>query len=287
MAMDERGLGKQLQTARQAAGLTQQALCQRANLSFSTLTKIERGAIKSPSIFTIQAIAGALSMGLDALVGSATLPSVPSNRNLKTTKSGVRFVYFDVNGCLIRFYQRAFSQIALKYDIPSDVVETAFWHYNDAACRGEFTSSDFNIALAKRIGIPSLDWAEYYLAAAEKIGEMHDLVLWTAEYYKIGLLTNIMPGLLAGLKDLDKVPSIHYDVTVDSSEIGLIKPEAGIYEVAEDRAGVQPSEILFIDDTKANLTAAEARGWHVIWFDYGRPAESVAQIRTALEPATA
>ena len=45
--MNEKGLGHRLQQARQAAGLTQQALCQKAGLSYSTLTKIERGAIKS------------------------------------------------------------------------------------------------------------------------------------------------------------------------------------------------------------------------------------------------
>ena len=61
---DEERLGKRLQTARQAAGMTQQVLCQRANLSYSTLTKIERGAIKSPSIFTIQSIANVLGVSL-------------------------------------------------------------------------------------------------------------------------------------------------------------------------------------------------------------------------------
>lgn len=283
--MDERGLGKQLQSARLAAGLTQQGLCQRANLSFSTLTKIERGAIKSPSIFTIQAIATALNMSLDALMGNAALPASLAHRHLKTTKSGVKFVYFDVNGVLIRFYQRAFARIAEENNVPSDVVETAFWHFNDAACRGEYTSDDFNQVFAKRIGVKELDWAAYYLEAAEKIHEMHDLVRWTADNYQIGLLTNIMPGLLEGLKKLDKVPAIHYDATIDSSELGTIKPEIAIYEAAEERANVKPSEILFIDDTKANLTAAETRGWHVLWFDYGRPEESVADIRKALEPS--
>src|SRR5882672_1654197 len=107
--MDERSLGKQLQAARQAAGLTQQQLCHQANLSFSTLTKIERGAIKSPSIFTIQAIAGALGVGLDELIGQST--ATPS-RKLQKTRSGVSFVYFDVNGCLVHFYQRAFTKLA-------------------------------------------------------------------------------------------------------------------------------------------------------------------------------
>src|ERR1017187_10373367 len=108
--MDELSLGKQLQAARQAASLTQQQLCHKASLSFSTLTKIERGAIKSPSIFTIQAIADALNVGLDELIGQSV--SSGSRRKLQKTKSGVSFIYFDVNGCLIYFYQRAFDKIA-------------------------------------------------------------------------------------------------------------------------------------------------------------------------------
>src|SRR2546423_14061763 len=105
MAMNEERLGRRLQAARVHAGLTQQALCQKANLSYSTLTKIERGAIKSPSIFTIQSIASALGLGLDELMGT---PAASSKPLLRRSKSGVGFVYFDINGCLVRFYHRAF-----------------------------------------------------------------------------------------------------------------------------------------------------------------------------------
>src|SRR5579884_3192934 len=105
--MDEKGLGQTLQKARQAAGLTQQQLCHQANLSFSTLTKIERGAIKSPSIFTIQAIADALGLGLDELLGNGP---AGKGRQLQTTRSGVKFIYFDVNGCLVHFWQAAFGK---------------------------------------------------------------------------------------------------------------------------------------------------------------------------------
>jgi transcriptional regulator with XRE-family HTH domain len=76
MAMDEKGLGHRLQLARKSAGLTQQSLCQIANLSYSTLAKIERGAIKAPSIFTIQSIADALHIRLDELIGRS-MPSTP------------------------------------------------------------------------------------------------------------------------------------------------------------------------------------------------------------------
>jgi transcriptional regulator with XRE-family HTH domain len=67
--VDEKSLGARLQLARQNAGLTQQVMCHKANLSYSTLAKIERGAIKSPSIFTIRSIAEVLGTSLDELVG--------------------------------------------------------------------------------------------------------------------------------------------------------------------------------------------------------------------------
>src|SRR4051812_35007349 len=130
MAMDEKGLGKHLQEARQKAGLTQQQLCHKANLSFSTLAKIERGAIKSPSIFTIQSIAQALGLGLDELLGATVSPAL-TGRHLARTKSGASFIYFDVNGCLVRFYHQAFARLAEATGMPADIVETTFWHYND------------------------------------------------------------------------------------------------------------------------------------------------------------
>jgi FMN phosphatase YigB (HAD superfamily)/DNA-binding XRE family transcriptional regulator len=281
--MDEVGLGKRLQTVRQQSGFTQQGLCQKANLSYSTLAKIERGAIKSPSIFTIQSIATALNIGLDELLqtGMGARPS----RQLHRTRSGASFIFFDVNGCLIRYYERAFAVLAATYNVPPDAVESAYWHYNDAACRGELTLADFNQAMADRLGTTSFDWAPYYLEAAEAIPDMHELLSWVADHYKVGLLTNIMSGLLSGLRANGKVPALPYDTIIDSSIVGAIKPDSRVFEIAQAQAGVPADQLMLVDDTRANLKAAEAAGWHVMLFDYSRPDESAALLRAALEPA--
>jgi len=281
--MDERDLGKRLQAARQAAGLTQQKLCQLANLSFSTLTKIERGAIKSPSIFTIQSIAGALDLGLDELVAHAG--AAKPHRQLKRTRSGASFIYFDMNGCLVHFFQRAFGRLAADTGVSADLIEATFWHYNDDVCRGVMTLEDFNSELAKRLGIDKVDWKKYYLEAVEPVPEMHELANWAAEHYRIGLLTNTKPGFVSAMRRSGQLPQVDFDSIVDSSEIGAIKPEARIYEVAQEQAGCPPEEILLIDDSRTNLMAAEKLGWHVLWFDDARPEESAASVRTALEPA--
>jgi FMN phosphatase YigB (HAD superfamily)/DNA-binding XRE family transcriptional regulator len=287
MAMNDGGgknleklLGKRIQTFRRQAGLTQQSLCQRANISYSTLTKIERGAIKSPSIFTVESIADAIGVGLDNLLGKEN--NLATNQKHKS-RSGISFVYFDVNGCLVRFYQRAFTKIAEEYDIPNDVVETAFWHYNAAACKGILTLDEFNKKIASRLHIPEISWQKYYLDAAESVPHTSDLVGWVHRYYRLGLLTNIMPGLLSALRHNGQVPNVEYDSVVDSSEVGHIKPETKMFEIAENRANAKSSEILLIDDDRANLTAADKFGWHVLWFDYSHPEESVKHIKDSLK----
>lgn len=282
MAMDEKGLGRRLQAVRVQAGLTQQALCHKANLSYSTLTKIERGAIKAPSIFTIQNIAAALGVGLDELMGG-TIPTLATKK--QRSKSGVSFVYFDINGCLVRFFHRAFTRLAEVSGAPADVIETTFWHYNDDVCRGDMTMSEFNAAFANALGVERVDWEQYYLEAIEPIEEMHEVVRWAAENYRVGLLTNIMPGFVDIMLKQGILPNIRYDVIIDSSAVKAIKPEVKVYEIATEKAGVAASEILFVDDSRTNLMAAEKQGWHVLWFDDYRPSESISRIKDSLQPA--
>lgn len=282
--MDEKGLGQRLQAARLRAGMTQQMLCQKADLSYSTLTKIERGAIKSPSIFTIQHIAAALGVGLDELIGGSTHKrTTPAAKH--RSKSGVQFVYFDINGCLVRYFHRAFTELAIETGASADAIETAFWHFNDQVCRGDMTMADFNAYLAQQVGVGSIDWTTYYMKAVEPIKPMIELVKWAAQHYRIGLLTNIMPGFVDIMRREKLIPDVSYDAIIDSSEVGAIKPEAAIFKAANKVAHCPASDILLIDDSRSNLMAAEKHGWHVLWFDDYRAEESVKRIRSALELA--
>jgi FMN phosphatase YigB (HAD superfamily)/DNA-binding XRE family transcriptional regulator len=282
-ALNEKSLGKRLQIARQTAGLTQQMLCHKAGLSYSTLAKIERGAIKAPSILTVQTIAEALGISLDELLGLGAMHPVIDTK--KISKSGVRFVYFDVNGCLVHFFQSAFSKLSAKSGEQLDVVESAYWHYNDAACRGDISMEEFNKAFAHQLHLPSIDWQSYYLDAVEPIKEMHELVAWAAKNYHVGLLTNIMPGFVDALLNKGFIPDIPYESIVDSSKVRAIKPEPEIFQIASERTNCKPNETLLVDDSRANLMAAGHFGWRVLWFDDYRPMEAVARVRTALEPA--
>jgi HAD superfamily hydrolase (TIGR01509 family) len=279
--MNEKALGKRLQAARKSAGLTQQELCQKAGLSYSTLAKIERGAIKSPSVFTVASIAAATNTPLEQLLEMQTSAQAPEGTKRKS-KNGVSFIYLDVNGVLVRFFHRAFSQIAEEAGIGADLVETLFWRHNDAVCRGDMSLADFNSIFDQELHIQGFDWKRYYMASVDPMPGVRELASWIGDNYRVGLMTNNMPGFTQELIASGRIPNLNYDVVIDSAEVKSIKPEEQMYQVAAARAGVPPNEILLIDDGRTNLMAADRLGWHVLWFDDYQPEESIKRAQASL-----
>ena len=69
MALDMYKLGRRLAAARELRDLTQQELANRAGLTQATIARIEKGRKPGLRLDTIVAIAEALGVSLDALVG--------------------------------------------------------------------------------------------------------------------------------------------------------------------------------------------------------------------------
>jgi FMN phosphatase YigB (HAD superfamily) len=91
-----------------------------------------------------------------------------------------------------------------------------------------------------------------------------------------------MPGFIEELIKNGTIPDVSYKAIVDSSKIGSVKPEARIYEVAQQLSNVEPKEVLFVDDSRTNLIVADKLDWHVLWFNDYNPQESVDRIRESL-----
>lgn len=282
--MDEKTLGKKLQLARKRAGLTQQELCQKAGLSYSTLAKIERGAIRSPSVFTVAHIAAATGTPLEDILemsSRGTASPAPADAK-KRSKTGVRFVYFDVNGTLVHYYERAFTQISAESHTPLEIVESIFLHYDGAACRGSMAKDEVEKIIAGEIGLPDFSWEKYYMRSAQATAEVDELLSWVAQYYDVGLLTNNWPGFTDDLIKKSILPNLKYTAIVESAKVGCSKPEAKIYEIAQQMAGLQPQEILLVDDQLAYLAGAEKAGWQTQHFDDTDLTGSIARIKASL-----
>jgi putative hydrolase of the HAD superfamily len=82
--------------------------------------------------------------------------------------------------------------------------------------------------------------------------------------YRIGIISNawknITDSLVAwGIDDA-------FEMAVGSGDVGIMKPDPRIYQIALDRLNVRPEEAVFIDDFIENVQGAKAVGIHAIHF---------------------
>ena len=81
---------------------------------------------------------------------------------------------------------------------------------------------------------------------------------------KVGLVTNNAIEIRERWRSILPLDELFDDV-VDSSEVGIRKPDPAIYRLALERLGDIPAEsALFLDDLQQNLDAAESVGMHGI-----------------------
>ena len=78
------------------------------------------------------------------------------------------------------------------------------------------------------------------------------------------MISNAWPDLHDYL--VEKRVENAFDALVISAEVGIMKPEPEIYQLALDKLGVSAREAAFVDDTPLNVEAARALGMHGILF---------------------
>ncbi len=77
------------------------------------------------------------------------------------------------------------------------------------------------------------------------------------------------PG--AGLGDFDRLKTL-FHVVIESSIIGVRKPDPAFYEHALEAVAARPEECVFLDDLGINLKPARALGMHTIKVEAPGPA---------------
>lgn len=86
--------------------------------------------------------------------------------------------------------------------------------------------------------------------------------------YQTAILSNYWPNgreLIGRVNGLEQV----VDTIFVSSEERLAKPDLRLYQRVAERLGVQPEEIVLVDDFMANIDGARAAGWQAIHYQAG------------------
>jgi len=108
--------------------------------------------------------------------------------------------------------------------------------------------------------------------------EMLGLVKRLHGRYTLGIISNTIPGMEERLRERFELVDL-FDVRVGSGDLGIAKPDAGIFLHAMEIAGVAPEQSTFTDDRADFAEAARAVGMHGFHFtEYERFVEDLRSV---------
>jgi epoxide hydrolase-like predicted phosphatase len=83
------------------------------------------------------------------------------------------------------------------------------------------------------------------------------------EGYRTALITNNVAEFADGWRAMIPVEDL-FELVVDSSQVGMRKPNPQIFTSTLEQLGVSAEEAVFLDDAPGNVAAARALGMHAI-----------------------
>lgn len=188
-------------------------------------------------------------------------------------------VLWDFGGVILASPFEAFRRYEIEHHLPFDFirsVNTTNPHSNAWALleRNEISGDQFDELFAVESGalghaVPGADVLS--LLAGQVRPEMVVMLDRVKDAgLRVACLTNNIVGGdgrdVAGDARSAQIAEImaRFDVIVESSKIGVRKPEPRFYEIACELLGVQPEECVFLDDLGINLKPAAAMGMTTI-----------------------
>lgn len=197
----------------------------------------------------------------------------------------IRAVFFDFGGVIMRTeYQAPRQHLAERFRMDYDDIDKAVFGSESArrASVGELTEEAHWLEVLKRFRRPAAEMKTFkdeFFGGDVIDRQLVEVIRSMRGKFHTGLISNAWSGLREFITR-EKIIDV-FDTVVISAEVGVVKPSAGIYEVALQQAGVKAKEAIFVDDVAANIDACEKVGMKGILFK--EPQEVLAQLNRLLK----
>jgi putative hydrolase of the HAD superfamily len=198
----------------------------------------------------------------------------------------VRAVLFDFGGVILTSPFDGFADYERRAGLPEGTIRSLNATNPDANAWARLERSEVDIdefvelfereARAEGLALSGAEVLE--CLRGELRPEMVVAIRRLKASFAIGLLTN---NFITGSPDWSAGGSFHelvglFDVVVESSRIGVRKPERRFYELALEELDIAAEEAVFLDDLGINLKPARAMGMRTI--KVGDPSDALAEL---------
>jgi putative hydrolase of the HAD superfamily len=188
----------------------------------------------------------------------------------------IRAAFFDFGGVILSSPFEAFNAYEERHGLPRDLIRTINSTNPDSNAWAAFERSEVGFdefcqrfeaeaaALGHRVEAREL--------MPLLLGEIRPAMVEAVRRCRARLVTAMLTNnwVSHGDRPMERVPEGRDDVlalfdhVIESSRIGVRKPDVRFYEIACETAGVSPAEVVFLDDLGVNLKPAAAMGMTTI-----------------------
>ncbi len=189
-------------------------------------------------------------------------------------------VLWDFGGVLTTSPFEAFSRFERERGLPTGFIrsinatnpETNAWARLDSS---QITGTEFDTAFAAEAAMRGHTLAgsdERALLAGDLREDMVSALRTIKKSLKVGCITNNIrsagegPGMAKDAERASRFAEVMalFDTVIESSKVGIRKPDPEIYLLACRELDVDPAEAVFLDDLGINLKPAKALGMKTI-----------------------
>jgi putative hydrolase of the HAD superfamily len=200
----------------------------------------------------------------------------------------VKALFFDFGGVLLQHMDGIDHEaIESRLGLPEKTLfnclyrDSRYFELHVGGCTHDEWIDSVRAAAEKHVGSKAGALMQAWQEADHPLNpDMLDLVrALKSRGYLLGIISNTIPGLEERLREgLPEFIDI-FDIRVGSGDIGIAKPDEGIFRHALDGLGVRAEESVFTDDVRKYAQDAREVGMHGFHFTgYRQFAEDIRSI---------
>ncbi len=185
----------------------------------------------------------------------------------------IKAALFDFGGVILSSPFEAFADYEREQGLPDGIIRTVNATNPDTNAWARLERSEVDVdgfcelfeAEARALGHDLDARAVIGLLAGRLRPAMVEAVRRCGERLATGLLTNnfVVGGHIDREGEMAEVMAL-FDVVIESSKVGVRKPDPRFYEIACEALSIDPAEAVFLDDLGVNLRPARAMGMRTI-----------------------
>ena len=182
----------------------------------------------------------------------------------------VKAIFFDYDGVLTRDKTGSLTMnrfVSEQTGIPYESVSRAFSTHNKGLNEGRSGYDEVWPAVCAELGrdLP-LELLTRAFESTPVNEEMFCLARELKREYSVGIITDNKKDRIDYLRQYQRLPELFAPIIV-SAEVRCTKADTRIFQLATACLGVDPEDIVFIDNTPSNLVAASTIGIKTVFFD--------------------